>query len=251
MFVFLKILLFLFRPIIWIVILFVLSAFQKNEKRKHLLFRSALVLLLFFTNPFVSGKIIAWYEAPPVTLPGKPMAQTGILLGGFVTYNLKDDAGYFNPASDRFIQTALLYKQGQIHNIIIAAGNGYIVKHDFVEADYAKQHLITLGIPDSAIYVDGVSKNTEQNAANTKAIIDAAQLKGPFLLITSAMHIPRAKWIFEKHGIPVTPYPCDFASKNTGNNLLEDALLPSAAALRDWNALIKEWVGLLVYHIRG
>ena len=124
MFVFLKILLFLFRPIIWIVILFVLSAFQKNEKRKRLLFRSALVLLLFFSNPFVSGKIIAWYEAPPATLQGNQTAQTGILLGGFVTYNLKDDAGYFNPASDRFIQTALLYKQGQIRNIIIAAGNG-------------------------------------------------------------------------------------------------------------------------------
>ena len=251
MFIVLKILLFLFRPIIWIVLLFLLSAFQKNEKRKRLLFRLGMILLLFFSNPFVIGKLIGWYEAPPLALRKEQTFKAGILLGGFVSYNLKDDAGYFNPASDRFIQTALLYKQGNISNIIIAAGNGYIVKHGFREATFAKQHLVTLGIPDSVIYVDGVSKNTEQNAVYSKSIIDSTQLKGPFLLITSALHIPRAKWIFEKYGVPVTPYPCGFASKNTGNNFLEDVFLPSAAALRDWNFLIKEWIGLLVYKIKG
>lgn len=251
MFVFLKILLLFFRPLIWIILLFLIAAFSKNSQRKKIYFIWGLATLLFFSNPFIITQLLKKFELPPATLSPNTQYSAGIVLGGFVSYYLKEDRGYFNPASDRFIQTALLYKQGQIKKIIVAAGNGYMVKHNFKEADFIKQHLVELGIPAGDISTDGESKNTLQNAVNTKKIVDSLQLPASYLLISSAMHLPRARLVFTKLGMNVVPYPCDFISRGGGNNFLEDVLLPSANAMRTWDNFIKEIVGIVAYKITG
>jgi uncharacterized SAM-binding protein YcdF (DUF218 family) len=251
MFILLKILLFFLRPIVWVVIIFLIAFFIKNIKRKSFLYKTGILLLLFFSNPFFIRQVINTYQVKPVQLPANAKYNAGIVLGGFVSYNKKDDKGFFNAASDRFIQTALLYKQGHIHKIIVAAGNGYIVKHDFKEANFIKQNLIALGIPPQDIYTDSTSKNTFENAVNTKKIVDSLHLQGTFLLISSAMHLPRAKLVFAKQGMNIMPYPCDFDSKNVGNNFIEDYLLPSGLALNRWDNFIKEIAGVIVYKITG
>lgn len=193
--------------------------------------------------------ITAAYESKPSPDLMHKHYSAAIVLGGFVSYNKDDDSGYFNSAADRFIETSLLYKKGIIDHIIIAAGNGYITKHDFKEADFIKNRFVESGIPESSILTDPNSRNTLENAVDSKRIIDSVNLKPPFLLISSALHLRRAKIAFNKKGIPVDLFPCDYASKGIGNNFLEDVLLPSAAALNDWNNLIKEWLGIISYKI--
>ena len=249
MFVILKIILLLFRPIIWITLLALIALFTKNAIKKARLFKLSFILLLVFSNPFIIHQIIAAYEANPNKDISTKHYSAGIVLGGFVSYNSRDDSGYFNSASDRFIETSLLYKKGIIDRIIIAAGNGYITKHDFKEADFIKKRFIELGIPEAYIYTDPYSKNTLENANNSKRIIDSVHLSPPFLLISSALHLRRARIAFNKKGIPVDLYPCDYSSKGIGNNILEDLLLPSAEALENWNNLIKEWLGIIIYKI--
>ena len=251
MFVLLKILLFFLRPIVWIVLILLFAWVIKDQKRKSQLFKTGLVLLLFFSNPFIIRKLISFYEVKPVELAPPVKYAAGIVLGGFVSYNKNDDKGYFNPASDRFIQTALLYKNGHIQKIIVAAGNGYIVKHDFKEANFIRDRLVALGIPALDILTDSTSRNTFENAVNAKKVAETAHLQDPFLLISSAMHLPRAKQVFLKQGMKVIPYPCDFETKNVGNNFIEDYLLPSGLSLNKWDNLIKEIAGLTVYKITG
>src|SRR6476620_2978171 len=144
MFVLLKVLLFFLRPIVWIVTLFVFALFQYNVKRKQILLRIAVLLLVFFTNPFIIREVLNYYQEKAFIPAPNNRYNAGILLGGFISYNKKDEKGYFNAASDRFIQTALLYKKGNIDQIIVAAGNGYITKHNFKEANFIKEHLVTL-----------------------------------------------------------------------------------------------------------
>jgi uncharacterized SAM-binding protein YcdF (DUF218 family) len=223
----------------------------KNEKRKRIFFLSALIALVLFTNPFIIRKLVTWYETKPVTLAANEHYSAGIVLGGFVSYHLQDDRGYFNSSSDRFIQTALLYKTGKIGKIIIPAGNGYIVQHGFREADFIREHFIELGIPASDIYTDADSRNTLENAVNTKKILDSVRLAPPYLLISSAVHLPRAQRVFTKLGMDVRLYPCDFQSKGVGNNFFEDDLLPSSTALRLWDNLIKELAGAFIYKLTG
>ena len=251
MFIVLKLFLFLFRPLIWILLLFLYALLTKNLPRKKLAFRTAFVLLLFFTNPFVIHKLIAAYETQPVQLAPSQKFSTGILLGGLVAYNADEDRGYFNNASDRFIETALLYKQGHVENIVVAAGNGYLTKNNFSEAAFIKDKLVQLGIPPEKIFTDGLSRNTLQNAQNAKHLTDSAHLAGPYLLISSAMHLPRAAKVFRKAGINPTLYPCDFLSQETRNNFFEDAVLPSSLALFRWEILLKEWIGTIAYSVTG
>jgi uncharacterized SAM-binding protein YcdF (DUF218 family) len=251
MFVLLKVILFFLRPIVWIVAIFIIALFQSNATRKQLLFKLGLLFLIVFSNPFIIRQVLNYYEEKPFDPGTNAHFTAGIVLGGFVSYNKNDDKGYFNAASDRFIQTALLYNKGTIDRIIIAAGNGYITKHDFKEANFIKANLVTLGIPQEKILTDSSSRNTVENAINSRAIIQSERLQGPFLLISSAMHLPRAKLAFEKQHVQVTPYPCDFDSRNVGNNFMEDYLLPSSLAINKWENLIKEIAGITVYKISG
>ena len=132
MFVVLKLLLHLFQPLWWIIFLFSYALLAKQAWRKKLALRTGFAFLLFFTNPFVIGRLLSAYELDPVQLAPTQKFETGIVLGGFASYSAIDKHGFFNTSSDRFIQTALLYKRGHIQNIIVAAGyNSYIAKDYF------------------------------------------------------------------------------------------------------------------------
>lgn len=251
MFILLKILLFLFRPLIWILLLFVWALLTKSPKRKRVLFTTTFILLLFFTNPFIIRQCIAWYEVKPVQLSSSDRYNAGILLGGMVGYNRHDQQGYFNGAADRFIETALLYKTGHINCIVVAAGNGYITKNNFREALFIKHRLTELGVPAESIYTDTSSRNTLENARYSKKLVDSFHISGPYLLISSALHLPRARLVFKKAGIDADLYPCDFISKNIGNNFFGDYILPSSMALTYWDNFIKEILGILTYKMTG
>src|SRR6478672_2724855 len=221
MFLLAKLFLLLIKPLTWAIVLFFIAILSKNPKRKKRLLITAFFVLLFFSNPFFFRILGRAYEAKPVVLHSNERYQAGIVLGGFVSYNVKTNEAYFNPTSNRFIETALLYKRGNIGKIIIAAGNGYVVKHDFQEASFIKDRLVELGIPQQDIFTDGLSRNTYENAVNSKKICDSLHLNGPFLLISSAMHLPRAENLFMKQKLDIRAYPCDFMTSGIANNFWE------------------------------
>ena len=246
-----KLFLLLLKPLTWIIVIFLIGLISKNPTRKKRLLVTAVLLLLFFSNPFFFRILARAYEKKPVALGSNEKYEAGIVLGGFVSYNVKRNEANFNPASDRFIETALLYKKGNIGKIIIAAGNGYVVKHNFQEASFIKDRLVDLGIPQEDIFTDGLSRNTYENAVNSKKICDSLHLNGPFLLISSAMHLPRAENLFIKQKVDIRSYPCDFMTQGIANNFWEDYLLPSSLTLNNWDIFIKELVGLVIYKIIG
>src|SRR5690349_13275706 len=165
-----KLFLLLLKPLTWIIVLFILGFINKNQTRKKRLIIAGFIALIFFSNPFFFRLVAKSYEAQPVLLNPDQKFEAGILLGGFISYNIKEKRATFNPASDRFIQTAFLYKRHNIQEIIIAAGNGYIAGHNFKEADFTKDRLMELGIPAENIFTDPLSRNTYENAVNTKKI---------------------------------------------------------------------------------
>lgn len=246
-----KIFLLLLKPLTWIIVLFLVALLSKSLKRKKRLLVAAFLLLIFFSNPFFFRLFAGAYEKKPVILNATEKYQAGIVLGGFVSYNVRTEEAFFNPASDRFIETALLYKRGSIGKVIVAAGNGYIVKHNFQEASFIRDRLVELGIPAENILTDGLSRNTYENAVNSKKICDSLHLGGPFLLVSSAMHLPRAENLFIKQKLAVRSYPCDFMTKNIANNLWEDYLLPSSLTINNWDIFFKEISGLVIYKVIG
>ncbi|MBX3240590.1 MAG: YdcF family protein [Chitinophagaceae bacterium] len=227
------------------------ALFTKNIRRKKKAYRTAIVLLLFFSNPFIIDKLTVAYQAKKYSLRQGESYSAGILLGGFSGFNEGDSQIYFGENADRFIQAAQLYRTGHIGKIIIAAGSGEAFKKTaFREADFAYGQLQNLCIPAEDLFPDRNSRNTLENALNAKKIIDSLRLPPPYLLITSAIHMPRATAVFRKTGLDVKPYPAAF-SVVPNTRITPEIIIPSTKALQNWSNLIKEAVGNFLYRIMG
>jgi uncharacterized SAM-binding protein YcdF (DUF218 family) len=172
----------------------------------------------------------------------------GIVAGGFASPD-PDENGYFNATADRFIQTVKLYKLGIIQNILISGGNGKVDKINFREASWVKTELTAIGIPDSVIFVEDRSNNTFDNALYAKQILDSLKLMPPYLLITSAHHVPRASLLFRNAGISAISFPCNYIAGR--GNFKFSSLLPQPSVLSDWNIFLKETAAFLWYNVRG
>ncbi|MFT3705987.1 MAG: YdcF family protein [Agriterribacter sp.] len=252
MFILSKLLTFLLNPMLWVIFFLLWGLFTKKEKRKKKCYITAVALLFFFSNPFIIKKLILLYQAERYDLKPGEVYSAGILLGGFSGMNKTDNKTYFNENGDRFIQTAELYKTGHIKKIIVAAGDASIInKNDFREADFAQQQLVNLGIPPADIWIDRDSRNTAENAVNAKKIIDSVHLTPPFLLITSAIHLPRAQKTFTKAGVTVRGYPCAFMVTPFESYAFEDYVIPSGGAMKNWSIYLREVVGMLMYKLTG
>ncbi len=251
MFILSKIFAFLLNPLLWIIVLVLWAIIAKNKARKKRIYISALVLFIIFSNPYLFIVLFNQLQARKIELTHGENFSAGILLGGFVSHDERNNQSHFNISSDRFIQTARLYKQGHIRKIIITGGNALGVKGDFPEARFAAENLAHLGIPSEDIIAETRSRNTFENAGFSKHILDSLQLPGPFILITSAFHIPRATVEFERAGLSVRPYPCAYLLLPSDSHFTLEKLIPSAQALSLWPLYLKEILGLVMLRMRG
>lgn len=246
MFVISKIITFFLHPFIWIVLFLIAAWINRNGSRKKIFLRLALFFFIFFSNGYLPGYIWYHYQAPYAEMKAGEKYSCGILLGGFVSYDEKNNRPFFNPSSDRFIQAVRLYKQGHISRIIVTGGNALFVKDsEYSEADFVVRNLVELGIPSTDILTERKAKNTIENSIFSNRILDSAHVPGPFVLITSALHMPRAEKIFKQTGLKVRPYPCDFRVLESDIAFTWQSLLPSSASFEQWNLLLKEFAGTL------
>ena len=60
----------------------------------------------------------------------------------------------------------------------------------------------------------------------------------------------RAQMCFEKQGFKVVPYSADLKSLRSRNTIL-NTIIPSYGGFQLWTYMIKEWIGLVVYKVKG
>jgi uncharacterized SAM-binding protein YcdF (DUF218 family) len=109
--------------------------------------------------------------------------------------------------------------------------------------------LVEWGIPDAAIQVEGGSINTRENALFSHQLL-ARRGIGRIILVTSAIHMPRAAAAFRKAGFDVVAAPADFQT-GWGESSAMFRWIPTAGALGGSSRAIREWLGLSVYRLRG
>ncbi len=238
----------LFSPSKWIIILITASFFIRNPAIKKTCRIVALCIFLGFSN----SVLLNWYAKKWQPMPRKISKDVryscGIIPGGFGSPG-QDDNGYFNAAADRFIQALKLYKAGEIKHILVSGGNGKDEDKSFREGAWAKREFISVGVPDSAIFVEDISNNTNDNAAYAKKILDSLYLPPPYLLITSAYHIPRATLLFENTGVPVDSFPCNYFN---GNSIITiGSFIPHFWVLFEWDVYLKEAAGYIYYQTKA
>ncbi|MFT5573077.1 MAG: uncharacterized SAM-binding protein YcdF (DUF218 family) [Cryomorphaceae bacterium] len=144
--------------------------------------------------------------------------------------------------SDRFWYAARLYRSGKAPTIILAGGNVYSQTGLKGEAYYASQLLQQWGVPKAAILIEADSRTTEENRRNTALFLVRHGIKSA-LLVTSALHMPRAHKSFSQLPIPITPASADVLIREQQRPAVFD-WIPSAAALHLSTVALHEYYGV-------
>jgi uncharacterized SAM-binding protein YcdF (DUF218 family) len=234
----------LINPSVWIWLLIVLFFFLRNKKAKQIVLISATVFFIFFTNHFIGSALIGKFQPPPVNLKDSSGYSVGILLNGFLIKDTHDSVFFTNDA-DRLIQSVQLYNRGVIKKIFTVGGSAD--SPDFKDADYVKKELIKIGVRTEDIIIDNSSRNTAESAITSKKLL--AGYAPPFVLITSAYHIPRAKMLFDKQGLNTIAYPFNYFGFYRGVSF-KSLLMPDASNLYKWQVVIREILGILYYKFK-
>lgn len=233
-------------PLNWFIILLVAALIIKRRSLKNTALILAVIVFIVFGNDWLLNLYAKHWQPAPVDINPSVTYSCGIVPGGFGSPDAEGD-GYFNSSADRFIQAVKLYKSGEIKHLLISGGNGKENISSFGEAAWVRGELQSVGIPDSIIFTEDKSNNTAENATNSKYILDSLHLKPPYLLITSALHMPRAALIFRKAGLEVVPFPCNY-TEGRGSFSFWD-LVPRPGALSAWQPYLKETVGYWWYSL--
>jgi uncharacterized SAM-binding protein YcdF (DUF218 family) len=243
-----KLLLYLLFPLSWIFILLVIAIASNDKKRKQRFLIAAVILLFIFSNAFLFNRFAKLWDVSPYELKSADTYKCAIILGGFSGggYNEK---GHFNASSDRFIQGIKLLSNHSVSHLLITGGNGSLNPAGFREGPWVKTQLEELKFPDSALLIEGNSKNTIENARFSNILLKQSHLPGPYLLVTSAFHMRRALMIFKKEGMNVIPYSCNFIRSDKIG--FDDFFIPDAEKLAAWNLYIKEVVGYAINYFNG
>jgi uncharacterized SAM-binding protein YcdF (DUF218 family) len=226
-------------PLHWIVILLLAMLLFRKKRQRRLLGFFALLIFLIFSNSRLLNNFARHFQPAPVKMAMGTVYSCGIVAGGFAS-PVQGGEGVFNSSAERFIQTLKLFKQGHITNILVSGGNGKKELASFREGAWVKNELVIMGVPDSVIMVEDRSGNTKDNASNSRKLLAAAQLQPPFLLVSSAHHLPRATVLFKNAGIDVIPFPTNYIA-GRGINTAAD-WIPDLGVLHTWNIFLKEWL---------
>lgn len=239
-------------PITWLFCLIVFSLYVKNEKLSKKLRIWSLVVLYLCCNSFIVDELFRAYE--PVTPDYEVTNQKfdgAIILGGIGDIDLRLQKINFGASADRLFQILPLLHKGQIKRIVFTGGSGKIEFPEKKEAFYVKKYLNQIGVPDSQIVIESESRNTYENAIFTKKIMDSLKLKGNYLLVTSAYHMPRSMAIFKKAGYTHI-YPCITNKKSGIRRFTFDHLfIPNSDALFGFQLITHEWFGYFIYKLNG
>lgn len=240
-------------PLVMISMFLLAAGILRNVRWKKRLFWIAVGMLLFFSNEFIANEVMRAWELKTTSFQSMRHHKIGIVLtGGANTMQTPKDRVYFHGAVDRVIHTVQLYKLHLIDTILISGGSGRLLSSgEDGEATQYKKAMMIMGVPETAIFTEEITRNTYESAVEVKKIIMAKGYhNADCLLITSAFHMRRALACYRKAGFQIDNFTTDFYS-HPSEYTLDVLLIPNVGAMEIWQKLIREWMGFVAYRIAG
>jgi uncharacterized SAM-binding protein YcdF (DUF218 family) len=173
-----------------------------------------------------------------------------IVLGASIDADISAARGIavVRSAPDRIIAAAALAHRYPNARIVFSGGSANLLANDAREADYAGAIFESLGIAKSRLIMERRSRNTQENAEFSKALV-APKDGERWLLVTSAFHMPRSIGLFRKAGFAVEPYPVDW--RVGGREDFFSFADIGVDGLSRMDVAVREWIGLVAYRLSG
>ena len=247
-----KILAFLTQPLAWAALLLLLAWWW--APRRPVAARRVMLGALMF------ALLIGWQPLPDALLrnledSSKP--PTGslqpfvgmVVLGGAIEAPHERpgrDQVSLNHAAERMTLPVALMRRYPHLKLLFTSGASELVPRGSSAATSAEQFYSEMGVDAGRVLFERAARTTAENAVLSAALpgVDKSQ---PWLLVTSAWHMPRSLAVFRAAGWNVTPYPVDYLT-GSYTHWAEYSLVKGAFR---WQTALHEYVGAVAYAIQG
>ena len=238
-----KILPFFLSPLGIILIFLILSFFYK---RRFFVFLAFLVLI-FSSNSFVATYLFNQLEKPykPIAYQSVNNADAIVVLSGGINQIQEGEVKRYQwGLPNRFFSGVELLKQRKSDKIIFTGGQLPWDNTWSPEGVILKNKAIELGIDTKKILVSDKVQTTYDESVKVSSLLPN---NSSIILVTSAYHMKRSKFLFEKQGLKVIPFPVDFYRSSSNITILN--VIPSLSAIKGTSMFIRENIGRLYYKL--
>ena len=207
-------------------------------------------LLLFATVP-IGNWLAAPMENRFAQLERLPNRVDGIIvLSGPELDRISEERGQpsFDDGLERLLTGVTLARQLTATRLVYSGGDNSIVPGPQPHKSIARAVLEQLGADMTRVQFETRSRNTWENAVYSHELLQP-EPGSTWLLVTSAMHMPRAMGCFRRAGWSgVVAYPVDYTT-TPGLQLI--VRWNVVGGLRTINRALHSWIGLIAYRLMG
>ena len=233
-----------------LVIIVLAGALWSLRRKRHCGTGSPLILAIALL--WVSGSPVAahWLTAsletsyPQLPVNDAAASQAIVVLGGGVAMPGGGGTAVLGPEANRAWFASRLFKAGKAPLIVVSGGG------EIPEAPLIAYLLGQWSVPDTARMLESTSRNTRENALATRDALAALDIDR-ILLVTTALHMPRAAAAFHAVGFDVKPFPVGFTSLPGPAPYRLQSWTPTTEALSKTTAALLEVAASLYYRMRG
>lgn len=217
-------------------------------RRRRAIVLCGFLLLVTAASPPVSNSLAAFLERqyPHLRPEQCPAADAVVALGGFAgeKKQFPGELQWYD-ATDRFEAAVKLFRAGKAPVLILPDVEPWSGDAHTIGA-LLRQAAVDHGVPADAIRLTRLVHTTADEAEDVR---DYLRRTGGhrIILVTSAVHMGRAAFLFQQAGIDIVPFPVDYQS-NTWEWRWEN-FVPSASGLEQVEAYLHEILGDAVYHV--
>jgi uncharacterized SAM-binding protein YcdF (DUF218 family) len=249
-----KLLAFAIQPLFWVLVLLTAAVLAWAWRRPYIGQRcSAVALLVLVVACWTSGSEVlvrtleSRYPQPAAVDMNRHVGI--VVLGGALSspqlWEEHRQVG-LNEHAERMTEAIALMRRHPHLRLLFTGGIATVAATGTPEAERARRFFEAMGVDPARVVYESASRNTYENAVHSAALpgVDKQQ---PWLLLTSAYHLPRAMAVFEHAGWNVTPWPVDY--RTTAHDSWFDFSMYQGPNL--WTLALHEWLGMAAYRMAG
>jgi len=219
-------------PVLFFLLLLTLIFLIKKQRNKAIILQCfSLIFLALIANKYLAFELMAPTEQTYKQFDRNQSVGTIVVLGcGHINDGMLPQTAQLHSCSlYRLAEAMRIYHLNPQSQIITT---GYGGNEPFSNADLVRQVAISMGIPGNKIRAISHPRDTEEEAKAVRKLLG----QKPFVLVTSASHMPRAMSIFEAEGMHPMAAPTGHMAKDPSRAFWWEQL-PQANSVR----LVERW----------
>jgi uncharacterized SAM-binding protein YcdF (DUF218 family) len=246
----------LFEPLgaIWLLMVFGVFWLIWRRQWRSAVWSGVPAVLMFLTgSTSLVDAIVARAERPQIVADFDHLAGADVVvaLGGGYCLSENDMLGFsLTDGGSRVLTAVELVRRGKAKALVLGGSVPLAGKPGVVAASFVQKWVLDSGLAVVAVTNLGLCANTHDEALRFKELSAQAGWR-KVILVTSALHMPRAVAVFAAQGIAVVPVACDFQACDVPSAAGDFSPFPRQTRFHILALYLHEKIGWWVYRARG